>query len=130
MENDPYLNLQGVIEDIRNNDVSDADVNTLERVSEQITELQRNYKQLAIAMGADIDQVSHRECIDAALLLNKVKTAILHERAEETGTYYITGETGDKDEQGLPEFILVSSQYGLDGFTMYKRGRSSFDEIE
>lgn len=86
-------------------------------------DLQRRYKQLAEAMGADINKATHDDCIQVALVLNKIKTAIIHERHEETGAYFITGEQGAVDESGLPERILVCPAHGLAGFAVYRKER-------
>jgi hypothetical protein len=84
-------------------------------------ELQRRYIQLAAAMGADINKATHEDCVHVAQILNKVKVAITHERAEDTGAYFITGESGSKDESGLPENIMICPTYGLAGFAMYTK---------
>ena len=39
-------------------------------------DLQRRYTQLAEAMGADLSVASHEDCLQVAVILNKVKTAI------------------------------------------------------
>ena len=36
-------------------------------------------------------------------------------------TYFISGEVGEKNEHGLPEYISVCPAYGLDFSVMYKR---------
>ena len=37
------------------------------------------------------------------------------------GQYFICGESGDKDPNGLPEFILVSPAYGTDFSVLYRK---------
>ena len=87
-------------------------------------DLQRRYQQLAEAMGADTNVATHEDCVQTALILNKVKTAIVHERAEDTGAYFITGEMGEKDDVGLPDQILICPTYGLAGFAVYTKTRN------
>jgi hypothetical protein len=36
-------------------------------------------------------------------------------------TYFICGEGGEKDKNGLPERILVCPAYGVDWFEIYER---------
>ena len=55
-------------------------------------------------------------------LFQKLKKIFVHASAEKLeGTYFICGESGEKDEMGLPEFISVCPAYGLDGMAMYKK---------
>lgn len=103
------------------NKSTDVDISMLRDVQQQINDLQRNYFQLATAMGADIDKATHKECLQVAQVLNKVKTMLVHARPEETAAYFICGENGKKDKFNLPEHIMVCPQYGLDGFAMYKK---------
>ena len=44
-----------------------------------------------------------------------------HSSAEKTGAFFICGESGDKDDIGLPEYISVCPAYGLDGIALYKK---------
>ena len=87
-------------------------------------ELQRRYAQLAETMGADLNTATHQDCIEVARILNKVKTAIMHERAEETGAFFITGEGGEKDDIGLPEYIMICPSFGFAGFATYRKDRA------
>jgi len=86
-------------------------------------DLQRRYAQLAEAMGADLSVATHEDCLGVAVVLNKIKTAIVHERAEETGAFFITGEGGEKDDVGLPEYIMICPSYGFAGFATYRKDR-------
>lgn len=56
-----------------------------------------------------------------------IKHAMADKIAENTGTshYFICGEGGEKDRQGLPEFILVCPAPGLDRFYAYRRVKTS-----
>jgi hypothetical protein len=42
---------------------------------------------------------------------------------EQSSHYFICGEAGEKDQSGLPLYLLVCPQYGLDGFATYKLDR-------
>lgn len=120
-EDSPYWNIEGVIADIEYGVANDVGIKTLRRIQEQMNNLQRNYAQLATALGADLDAATHEDCIEVALALNRIKTAIVHSRPEETGALFITGMSGRKDKLGLPEFISVCPTYGLDSFQTYKK---------
>ena len=55
-------------------------------------------------------------------LFQKLKTILKHAKAEQLeGVYFICGESGEKDDMGLPEFISVCPAFGLDGFAYYKK---------
>lgn len=119
--NDPYWNLEGTIADVEAGVANHVTIATMKRVANQITELQRNYAQLATALGADLEVATHEDCMEVALALNRVKTAMVHSKPEETGAMFITGIAGGKDSLGLPEFISICPTYGLDSFQMYKK---------
>lgn len=54
---------------------------------------------------------------------------VQHILAEKTGHYFICGESGDKDDNGLPERIVVCPTYGSDLVQMYaKLGKTSGPE--
>jgi len=52
-----------------------------------------------------------------------LKKIFIHSNPERSGAYFICGETGDKDANGMPEGIMVCPAYGADVNTtvMYKR---------
>lgn len=54
----------------------------------------------------------------------KLKNIITHLFSDRTGVYFICGESGDKDEMGLPEHIFVCPSYGLDGMAIYTKTKS------
>lgn len=55
-------------------------------------------------------------------LFQKLKTILKHSKAEKLeGVYFICGESGEKDDVGLPEYISVCPAYGSDGIAMYKK---------
>jgi hypothetical protein len=59
--------------------------------------------------------------------LRKIKAIIRHNVLAEklADIYFICGETGSKDTNGLPENILVCPAYGVDWFQVYKRTERS-----
>lgn len=82
---------------------------------------EEQYQQLVEAMGIDIDVATHQECLAVAQMLNKVKTAMIHAQPEKTGAFFITGESGKRDDAGLPENLMVCPTYGLAGFALYNK---------
>ena len=54
-------------------------------------------------------------------LFRKLVKVWYHSDPERSGSYFICGEGGDKDQMGLPEMILVCPSYGLDGVAAYKK---------
>jgi hypothetical protein len=57
-------------------------------------------------------------------LLEKMDMLMKTSYPEQTGHYFISGELGEKDDSGLPEYIQVVPAYGVDWHMLYKRGRS------
>lgn len=55
--------------------------------------------------------------------LRRLEKIIKHNvLVEQLGTvYFICGESGKKDQMGLPEKILVCPAYGLDGMAVYTK---------
>lgn len=60
--------------------------------------------------------------------LRKLKSLIKHEvLAEKLGDiFFICGEGGDKDKNGLPDRIHVCPVYGVDWFQVYQRTDKSW----
>ena len=57
-------------------------------------------------------------------LFQTLMRVFIHSNPEKfEGVYFICGESGDKDDLGLPEYITVCPAYGVDsGLTkMYKK---------
>ena len=54
-------------------------------------------------------------------LFEKLKKIWYHSAPEQSGTYFICGEVGDKDSVGLPEKLLVCPAYGSDGMAVYTK---------
>ena len=57
-------------------------------------------------------------------LLEKMDMLMKTSYPEQTGHYFISGELGEKDQNGLPEYIQVVPAYGVDWHMLYKRDRS------
>ena len=51
----------------------------------------------------------------------KLRNIIDHLFPEKTGVYFVCGESGEKDQMGLPDKILVCPTHGLDGFAIYSK---------
>lgn len=54
-------------------------------------------------------------------LFQKLKKIFMHSMPEKSGTFFICGESGEKDGLGLPEYISVCPAHGLDGIALYKK---------
>ena len=54
-------------------------------------------------------------------LFQKLAKIWYHTEPEKTGSFFICGEAGESDENGLPEFILVCPQMGENTTAVYKR---------
>ena len=54
-------------------------------------------------------------------LFRKLTKVWFHTQPDKTGSFFICGEGGEHDENGLPEIILVCPQMGADITTVYKR---------
>jgi len=52
-------------------------------------------------------------------LFKKLTKIWFHTQPDKTGSFFICGEAGERDEMGLPEHILVCPSYGSDGMAMY-----------
>lgn len=55
--------------------------------------------------------------------LRKIKSLIKHELLHEQmgNIYFICGEGGDKDRNGLPDKIHICPAYGCDWFQVYEK---------
>lgn len=51
--------------------------------------------------------------------LNRVREIIQH--IADPNEYFICGSSGNKDEYGLPDVILVCPAQGLDGYAIYEK---------
>jgi hypothetical protein len=54
-------------------------------------------------------------------LFQKLKTILIHSQPGLHETFFICGQTGEKDNMGLPEHILVCPAVGLDGMAQYTK---------
>ena len=60
-------------------------------------------------------------------LFRKLTKIWFHTQPDKSGSFFICGEVGDHDENGLPDTILVCPQMGTNTTAVYKRdlvGRS------
>jgi hypothetical protein len=60
-------------------------------------------------------------------LFKKLTKIWFHTQPDKSGSFFICGEGGDHDENGLPDTILVCPQMGTNTTAVYKRdlvGRS------
>jgi hypothetical protein len=65
-------------------------------------------------MSAEIDRLKEK--------CNKQTNILRHVFADRfPDTFFICGESGDKDEDGLPDHIMVCPAYGCDWFVAYAR---------
>jgi hypothetical protein len=63
-------------------------------------------------------------------LHDKYSKILRHLASEHNGLYFICGEVGNRDGQGLPDGILVCPAYGLDGFCLYKKDERGYTAPE
>ena len=54
-------------------------------------------------------------------LYDKLHAKLMHEYPEKSGSYFICGSAGEKDDFGLPSHLLICPEYGADGFYVYKK---------
>ena len=59
-------------------------------------------------------------------VLEKIKVFIRTSQPEKSGYYFICGEGGSKDDNGLPERIHVCPAYGVDWMQIYERTNTNF----
>lgn len=90
-----------------------------------IIDYKQRYEELVDAMGYQVDKFDepeeYKKLLGVVKFLLKVKTAFMTSKPEDSGTLFITGVSGDKDEMGLPEYVSICPTYGLDGFATYKK---------
>ena len=79
-----------------------------------------NWLQAAYEVGAEHAQ-TYKDGYDAAMRILK---STYPDKFPDT--YFICGESGEKDENNLPERIFVSPAYGVDWFQIYERTDKSF----
>lgn len=60
--------------------------------------------------------------------LRRISSIVTHTFLSERlgDAYFICGETGSKDDNGLPKNILICPAYGVDWFQVYTRTDKSF----
>lgn len=50
-----------------------------------------------------------------------MRRVLTHVFPEETEAYYLCGEQGDKDDLGLPEYVIICPSYGKQELSRYQR---------
>jgi len=105
----------------------------LERLRIQKTSHEMDEEELAGADwqdGFDYLLENVRELVDEydrlqkrLALYDRLHTLLVHEYPEASGSYFICGATGEKDTQGLPEYLMICPAYGADArcTQMYKK---------
>jgi hypothetical protein len=103
--------------------------NILTEAAAEIERLRKTNQE--IALQALVDQTQATENWEEVQRLrekcNKL-SAILQKLKPENfpGVYFICGESGEKDTNGLPEQIMVVPSYGCDWHMVYKRSDKTF----
>ena len=64
---------------------------------------------------------------EANKVYKKLHNKLMHEYPEKSGRYFISGESGDKDRNGLPEAISVCPAYGADFTVTYVKIKTEKD---
>ena len=83
------------------------------------------FDQQAAKAAEDADHWGHvvraRALDEAADVFESHNKILTHLFPEECGTYFICGESIDKDTVGLPEKIFVCPSYGMQGMAVYTK---------
>jgi len=48
-----------------------------------------------------------------------------HSYPELSGSYFISGEAGEKDQNGLPEAVYICPSYGVDFVVRYEKSKKT-----
>ena len=76
------------------------------------------------ALGYDPESINDCDFEDLEQIvkaLSRVRMSMLTSNPEKTGRFFICGQSGEVDEQGLPDHLHVCPTYGLDKFEIYTR---------
>jgi hypothetical protein len=91
----------------------------------QNPDYEKLYFDLVQAIGYDPELIKENDLqeklIVAAESLNRVSIAMKTSNPEKSGSLFICGISGERDEFGLPEYISICPTYGLSGFSLYKK---------
>lgn len=60
-------------------------------------------------------------CKNEGELIGRLIKMIRHLLPDRTGAYFICGESGNKDSNGLPDSIMVCASYGSDHVEVYRK---------
>jgi hypothetical protein len=88
---------------------------------ERLAEDEESLRQMALDpdFGPGMDTcIAINNVLDALDLYRRI---FRHLTPETSRFFFICGEAGPHDSQGLPEKIFVCPTYGLDGFTVYSK---------
>jgi hypothetical protein len=59
--------------------------------------------------------------------LRMIQEVVRHQLADRlSDMYFICGESGEKDQNGLPDKIYICPAYGVDWFQIYERTDKTF----
>lgn len=78
-------------------------------------------------MSLEIDQLNNRiaelekENADLKAKADRWANMVSTSIPEKTGAMFISGVAGKTCEDKMPEFLLITPAYGLEGFAMYKK---------
>jgi hypothetical protein len=87
--------------------------------NEELVERLRNY---TTCTESDIDEAANR--------IEKMNYFLRHNAFAEKhyGVFFICGESGEKDRNGIPEHVFICPAYGSDVSYVFSRGKSSAPE--
>ena len=55
--------------------------------------------------------------------VEKYETILKHAMAEKSGVFFISGEAGERDNNGLPDTVFICPAMGLDWSVAYRKDR-------
>jgi len=94
------------------------------RAAELIQEWNDYVESMGSVMG-EVEHLTNRMSMELERLIEKCdkQAKVLQHIIPEKfpGVYFIVGESGEKDRNGLPESIQLSPTYGADFTVLYKR---------
>jgi hypothetical protein len=85
--------------------------------------LPKNYRILSINWIQNMKEITDEEYA----LFRKLTKIWFHTQPTKSGSFFICGESGEKDAHGLPEIILVCPHPGINTTAIYRKekvGRS------
>ena len=55
--------------------------------------------------------------------VEKYETILKHAMSEKTGVFFISGEAGERDNNGLPDTVFICPAMGLEWSVAYRKDR-------